>query len=234
MNIGELKKFESRLVMMNPREKRAYLESFYHDLMGYSWNYSNNVETVVANSPHLLKAHDKSLKREREFIEYAAKILKTYKKYGFEPHANKLLDSYSNHHLMVDIPEGHTAENRTRVIDRLMGISERAVLFPNNRGKVVQLELHKNQNVGFCVSDEIMTREESTKRYSLENFPMGISGTAFGIKTAQKISDAFLNVNGTRYLLDEINMDTDVHLRDALDVAFRSLPHKFILAAQEK
>lgn len=213
MGTNDIKDFEARLeAMRNPRERRAFLHSLYSDLMGY--NHSDDIKTTTANSPHLLKAHDVSLKEERNFIEYGAGTLR---KFGFTSHADKLVNSYNNSHFPVDSSEGYTAENRTRVLDRLMGLSERVVLFPNDIGNVVQLELHKDGHVGFCVSDEPMTRDQAMEKYSLENFPMGISGVGFGISAAQTLLD------GTATHTFYTSIEDKASFRKAVDLAYRKV-----------
>ena len=128
MNIADLQGFEARLESMkNPRERRSFLHSLYCDLNGK--NYSDDIKTTTANSPYLVKTMDVSLQKEREFIQYGANILR---RFGFETHADKLLDAYKNSHLQVDPSEGYAAENRTRALDRLIGVSERVLLFPTN------------------------------------------------------------------------------------------------------
>ena len=183
-----LKEFEARVEKMNPRKRRAFLHSLYTDLMGY--NHSENMDATVANSPHLRKAHDVSLKAEREYIECGAEILK---RFGFTSHAKKLLDSYTNAHLSIDASEGYTVENRTRALDRLSGTWERAVLFPKETGHVIQVQLHRSGHISYCVSPETMTREQAMQEYSVDRFPMGISGVGFGSPVAQKIVEGTLD-----------------------------------------
>lgn len=213
MNITDLQEFEARLESMkNPRERRAFLHSLYCDLMGK--NYSDDIKTTIANSPYLVKTMDVSLQKEREFIQYGANILR---RFGFETHADKLLDAYKNSHIQVDPSEGYTAKNRTRALDRLMGVSERVMLSPTNLGNVVQLELHRDGHVSFCVSNDPMTREQAFDKYSLGKFPMGISGVGFGIPAARTISD------GTADHIFYTSIDNKVSFNKAVELALRKV-----------